>query len=109
MIVSSPATCAIMRCVCSNFTPPTSFGILYQDPNEVGQSGTERPASLLVTSASGDDEKKSPAGENHGKPVKTAIVRCARWLSESCPLGQEGSRVGRRCSQSFAGAEQVTQ
>ena len=29
----------------------TSFGILYQEPNEVGQSGTERPASLLVTSA----------------------------------------------------------
>ena len=27
-IVSRPATCAIMRCVCSNFTPPTSFGIL---------------------------------------------------------------------------------
>ena len=51
MIVSSPAPCAIMRCVCSNFTPPTSFGILYQEPNEVGQSGTDSPASLLVTSA----------------------------------------------------------
>src|SRR5712692_1467781 len=51
MIVSSPATWAIMRCVCSNLTPPTSLGILYQDPNEVGQSGTESPASLLVTRA----------------------------------------------------------
>ena len=50
-IVNSPAPCAIMRCVCSNFTPPTSFGILYQEPNEVGQSGTDSPASLLVTSA----------------------------------------------------------
>ncbi|MGB8062646.1 MAG: hypothetical protein WCF26_12170 [Candidatus Sulfotelmatobacter sp.] len=40
-----------MRCVCSNLTPPTSFGILYNEPKDVGQSGTESPASLLVTSA----------------------------------------------------------
>src|SRR6266853_5240919 len=49
--VRSPATCAIMRWMCSNCTPPTSFGILYQEPKDVGQSGTDNPASLLVTSA----------------------------------------------------------
>src|ERR1700694_2604524 len=37
--------------MCSNCTPPTSFGILYQEPQDVGQSGTDNPASLLVTSA----------------------------------------------------------
>src|SRR3982074_1856213 len=51
MSVRSPATCAIMRWMCSNCTPPTSFGILYQEPKDVGQSGTDNPASLLVTSA----------------------------------------------------------
>jgi len=40
-----------MRWVCSNCTPPTKCGILYSEPKEVGQSGTDNPASLLVTKA----------------------------------------------------------
>ena len=93
MIVSSPAPCAIMRWVCSNFTPPTSFGILYKEPNEVGQSGTDSPASLLVTSAPAMIEKKSPAGKNDREPVMPAIVGCrdgfqsrAPWVRESPEL-----------------------
>jgi len=31
--------------------PPTIGGRRYSEPNDVGQSGTESPASLLVTSA----------------------------------------------------------
>jgi hypothetical protein len=50
MRVSIPTTLAIIRCPCSYFTPPTMRG-MRKLPNEVGQSGTERPASLLVTSA----------------------------------------------------------
>ena len=50
-MISRPMNSAIMRWVCSYFTPPTMGGSLYSEPKEVGQSGTERPASLLVTSA----------------------------------------------------------
>ena len=41
---------AIMRWPCSNFTPPTMRG-MRKVPKDVGQSGTERPASLPVTRA----------------------------------------------------------
>src|SRR5580658_9342610 len=58
-----------MRCVCSNLTPPTSFGILYNDPNEVGQSGTDRPASLLVTKAPAMIRRK----------VHEARITARRW------------------------------
>ena len=49
--VSKPMNSAIMRWLCSYLMPPTMAGRRYIEPNEVGQSGTERPASLLVTSA----------------------------------------------------------
>src|SRR5208337_2985976 len=50
MIVRIPTAPAIMRWPCSNLTPPTMRGIR-KLPKEVGQSGTDRPASLPVTSA----------------------------------------------------------
>src|SRR5437588_9845695 len=51
MTVNTPATSAIMRWLCSYCTPPVIGGILYSDPKLVGQSGTDNPASLLVTIA----------------------------------------------------------
>ena len=51
MIVRRPTNSASMRWPCSNRTPPTIGGILQIDPKLVGQSGTESPASLLVTKA----------------------------------------------------------
>src|ERR1700722_6478078 len=49
-MVSSTIDPAMSRWLHSYFTPPFSGGTL-NDPKEVGQSGIERPASLLVTSA----------------------------------------------------------
>src|SRR5216684_7694514 len=60
-----------MRWMCSNLTPPTSFGILYQEPNDVGQSGRESPASLLVTSA--------PA------MMRTKVQQASKTASRWCP------------------------
>src|SRR5260370_8002787 len=45
IIVSSPTVVATMRWPCSKITPPSILGISL--PYERGQSGTERPASLL--------------------------------------------------------------
>jgi len=78
--------------VCSNLTPPTSFGILYQDPNEVGQSGTEVQRRYGDQSA-GNDQKKCPAGEDNGEPMVPAIVSC-RMAFRVAPLGNLGSREG---------------
>src|ERR1051326_1237743 len=88
MIVSSPAPWAIMRWVCSNFTPPTSFGILYQEPNEVGQSGTERPASLLVTKAPAMISKKVQQARrtaNRWRPGLYLVAMAFRAM----PLGSQ--------------------
>jgi len=62
---------AMARWVHSNFIPPCSGGTL-KDPKEVGQSGMERPASLLVT--------RAPAmiKTNVALAVKTAKRWCAR-------------------------------
>ncbi len=47
-IVSSPTAAAISRCPCSNSTPPVMCG--NRPPNDSGQSGTESPEPVLVTS-----------------------------------------------------------
>src|SRR5208282_3903511 len=62
---------AIARWLHSNFIPPCS-GWTLKDPKEVGQSGMERPASLLVTSA------PAMIRTNVAQAVKTAKRWCAR-------------------------------
>ncbi len=42
----------------------------------MGQSGTDNPASLLVTSAPAMMSRKDPAGKNDSEPVQSAIVGC---------------------------------
>ena len=83
-----PDRSAIMRWVCSTRTPPTNGGILYSDPNEVGQSGTERPASLLVTSAPAMSSRRSRRREN-SEAMERAIVGCGEAF-RSDSLGRFG-------------------
>src|SRR5712691_10521911 len=73
MIVSTPTNSATMRWLCSYSIPPTMCGILYHDPKLVGQSGTERPASLLVTSA------PATINSNVTQEVKMAKRCSPRW------------------------------
>jgi hypothetical protein len=47
-VISDPAN---IRWVHSKRTPPTKCGTLMRYPKDVGQSGTDSPASLLVTRA----------------------------------------------------------
>src|SRR5580700_9190373 len=70
-IVSMMIDPAIARWLHSNFIPPCNGGTL-KDPKEVGQSGMERPASLLVTSAPAMMRTKV------AHAVKTAKRWCAR-------------------------------
>src|SRR5271166_4424994 len=72
-MISAPMNSAIMRCVCSYLIPPTIGGSLYREPKEVGQSATESPASLLVTSAPETIRK------NVAQARKTAKRWCT-WL-----------------------------
>jgi hypothetical protein len=62
---------AIARWLHSYRIPPCNGGTL-KDPNEVGQSGMESPASLLVTSA------PAMIRTNVAHAVKTAKRWCAR-------------------------------
>src|SRR5271157_2307828 len=57
IIVRIATVPAIMRWPCSYITPPTMRG-MRKLPNEVGQSGTESPASFEVTSAPAMTSKK---------------------------------------------------
>ena len=63
-----------------------SCGILYQDPNEVGQSGTESPASLLVTSAPAMIRRKVAQARTR-RSVMGRDCRCAGIGFQSRPLG----------------------
>ena len=55
----------------SNLIPPRNGGTL-KDPNDVGQSGMDRPASLLVTRA------PATIRTNVAQATKTAKRWCAR-------------------------------
>ena len=70
-IVSMIMDPAIARWLHSNFIPPCNGGTL-NDPKEVGQSGMESPASLLVTRAPAMMRTKV------AHAVKTAKRWCAR-------------------------------
>jgi hypothetical protein len=70
-IVSNMMDPAIARWLHSYRIPPRKGGTL-KDPKEVGQSGMERPASLLVTSAPAMMRTKV------AHAVKTAKRWCAR-------------------------------
>src|ERR1700733_12477235 len=66
-IVSSTMDPAIARWVHSYLIPPCKGGTL-KDPKEVGQSGMERPASLLVTSAPAMMSRKVAHATKTAKP-----------------------------------------
>jgi hypothetical protein len=70
-IVSSTMEPATARWLHSYLIPPCNGGTL-KDPKEVGQSGMERPASLLVTRAPAMMRTKV------AQAVKTAKRWCAR-------------------------------
>ena len=59
-IVSSTTAPATSRWPCSYLTPPTQpvGGVIWKLPNEVGQSGTESPASFEVTRAPAISRRK---------------------------------------------------
>ena len=62
------------------------------EPNEVGQSGTERPASLLVTSAPAMMSRNVTRRRKDGKPVMGPVVRYGnglqkRLLEDLCSAG----------------------
>ena len=71
MMVRSPTTPAIIRCPVSKNTPPVISGITC--PYESGQSGTDSPASLLVTEA--------PASTSNNVHTATRIAyRCSQGV-----------------------------
>ena len=86
-MISRPMNSANMRWPCSYFTPPTMGGILYSEPNEVGQSGTDRPASLLVTSA---PARSAAASRRQETPQSDDMPGCTESSvrSEQAPVIQ---------------------
>src|SRR5436305_4653975 len=67
-----PVNQAIMRWLCSYTMPPIQGGSFTRWPYEVGQSGTDRPASSLVTSAPAIMTRK----------VTAAMKSAMRWCHE---------------------------
>ena len=85
MMVSRPATCAIMRCVCSNFTPPTSLRNLVPGAEGGGPVGNRKPGVIAGDQCTSNNQKKGPAGEHDGKAMKAAIVGCSDGFQSSAP------------------------
>jgi len=79
-IVSITIDPAIARWVHSNLIPPCSGGTL-KDPKEVGQSGMESPASLLVTRAPAMIRTNVAHAVNTAKPWCARLYGVARGFS----------------------------
>ena len=83
------------------------FRNLVQDPNEVGQSGTESPASLLVTSAPAMIRRKVQQASTTAKPVKPAIVGCGDGFQSSAPWVSRSQSGRATLLRSRAGARSM--
>ena len=80
---------AIARWLHSNLMPPFNCGTL-KDPKDVGQSGMESPASLLVTSAPATIKIKVAHAVNSAKLWCARLYGVARDFSFASKLSRAG-------------------
>src|SRR5580704_7603071 len=93
-IVSSTMDPAIARWLHSNFIPPCNGGTL-KDPKDVGQSGMESPASLLVTSAPAMMSTKVAQATKTAKRWCARLYRVARDFSGLLPGRFDSGRASQ--------------